>query len=190
VTGGTQLPGEHDGPRHGPARDVAGVRDRARHAARAHDGGARRRRGRGRRRPRAPVGGDGRRRAAGEPWRSAIDLRVEDSEHPLRELPPAALTFIAPTSSPTRPTSCWPPATRTGPASVTTQAQRLAPESDELLFWAGLARAHAGELDAGVDAVRRAGRDQPRLRLDAASSRLAAGVRPGGGPRCSSALRG
>ena len=30
------------------------------------------------------------------------------------------------------------------------------PDSDELLFWAGLALAHAGDLDAGVDAVRRA----------------------------------
>ena len=36
------------------------------------------------------------------------------------------------------------------------QAADLAPDSDELLFWAGLSMAHAGDLDGGVDAVRRA----------------------------------
>jgi tetratricopeptide (TPR) repeat protein len=36
------------------------------------------------------------------------------------------------------------------------RAAALAPESDELLFWAGLALAHAGDLDDGVDAIRRA----------------------------------
>ena len=32
----------------------------------------------------------------------------------------------------------------------------MAPESDELLFWSGLALAHTGDLGTGVDAVRRA----------------------------------
>ncbi len=36
------------------------------------------------------------------------------------------------------------------------QASDLAPGNDELLFWAGLSLAHAGDLDAGVAAVRRA----------------------------------
>ena len=36
------------------------------------------------------------------------------------------------------------------------RAAELAPESDELLFWAGLAQAHAGEAERGIAAVRRA----------------------------------
>jgi uncharacterized Ntn-hydrolase superfamily protein len=36
------------------------------------------------------------------------------------------------------------------------RAAELAPGSDELLFWAGLALAQSGDLNAGVDAVRRA----------------------------------
>ena len=42
-----------------------------------------------------------------------------------------------------------------------TRAAALAPDSDELLFWAGLARAQAGDLDAGVAAVRRAAEVNP-----------------------------
>src|SRR3954469_20178868 len=41
------------------------------------------------------------------------------------------------------------------------EASRIAPESDELLFWAGLALAQAGDLDAGVAAVRQAAERQP-----------------------------
>ena len=41
------------------------------------------------------------------------------------------------------------------------QAAELAPGSDELLFWAGLAVAHAGDLPEGVAAVRRAAEVQP-----------------------------
>ncbi len=36
------------------------------------------------------------------------------------------------------------------------QASEMAPDSDELLFWAGLSLAQTGDLQAGVDAVRRA----------------------------------
>jgi len=41
------------------------------------------------------------------------------------------------------------------------RAAELAPRSDELLFWAGLAIAHAGDLDEGVEAVRRAAEVKP-----------------------------
>jgi tetratricopeptide (TPR) repeat protein len=44
-------------------------------------------------------------------------------------------------------------------------AQQLAPESDELLFWAGLAVAQAGDLEAGADAVRRAAEVHPNWLL-------------------------
>ena len=40
-------------------------------------------------------------------------------------------------------------------------ASALAPGNHELLFWAGLARAQAGDLDAGVAAVRRAAEVNP-----------------------------
>jgi hypothetical protein len=36
------------------------------------------------------------------------------------------------------------------------QAAELAPESDELLFWAGLAQVHTGDVERGMAAVRRA----------------------------------
>ena len=36
------------------------------------------------------------------------------------------------------------------------RAAELAPESHELLFWAGLAQAHTGDAERGVAAVRRA----------------------------------
>ena len=41
------------------------------------------------------------------------------------------------------------------------RAAELAPDSDELLFWAGLAIAHAGAVEEGADAVRRASEVQP-----------------------------
>ena len=41
------------------------------------------------------------------------------------------------------------------------RAAELAPDSDELLFWAGLALAQQGDLAAGTDAVRRAASVHP-----------------------------
>ena len=43
-----------------------------------------------------------------------------------------------------------------GTVSAPSGTMTLAPHSDELLFWAGLALAQAGDLEAGTDAVRRA----------------------------------
>ena len=58
------------------------------------------------------------------------------------------------------------------------------PSPDELLFWAGLAIAHTGDLDEGVAAVRRAAEVQPNwlVLLDRLSPDFAAGGR--GRPRC------
>jgi uncharacterized Ntn-hydrolase superfamily protein len=96
----------------------------------------------------------------GEPWRRTVDLRVEDHTDPLGELERllrlqraydlagAADELLA--------------AGRTAEAGeLYRQASGLAPESDELLFWAGLALAQAGSLDAGVEAVRSAAERQP-----------------------------
>jgi Flp pilus assembly protein TadD len=44
------------------------------------------------------------------------------------------------------------------------QASERAPDNHELLFWAGLGTAQAGDLEAGVDKVRRAIELQPTWR--------------------------
>jgi hypothetical protein len=44
------------------------------------------------------------------------------------------------------------------------RAAELAPESDELLFWAGLAQAHTGDAERGLAAVRRAIEVNPEWR--------------------------
>jgi uncharacterized Ntn-hydrolase superfamily protein len=98
--------------------------------------------------------------AEGEAWRARIDLRVEDHDRPLDELG--------------RLLGLWRAYELAGAADELMAAERfeeagalyrraadLAPGSDELLFWAGLAIAHAGELDEGVAAVRRAAEVQP-----------------------------
>jgi uncharacterized Ntn-hydrolase superfamily protein len=79
--------------------------------------------------------------AEGEPWRKTVDLRVDDHPAPLDELMAAGR----------------------GPEAgeLYRRAAGLAPDSDELLFWAGLALAHAGDVDEGVAAVRRAAEKQP-----------------------------
>ena len=81
-----QLPGQHDGPRHRPAGDVRRVRGRHRRLQDRLLAALDAAEGAGRRRARAPVGGDGRRPADGEPWRRTVDLRVEDHDAPLEEL--------------------------------------------------------------------------------------------------------
>ena len=96
----------------------------------------------------------------GEAWRARVDLRVEDHEDPLAELE--------------RLLALWRAYELAGAADELMAADRadeagalyrraaeLAPRSDELLFWAGLAIAHAGEMDEGVAAVRRAAEFQP-----------------------------
>jgi uncharacterized Ntn-hydrolase superfamily protein len=96
----------------------------------------------------------------GEAWRARVDLRVDDHDDPLAELERllglwrayelagAADELMA--------------AGRAGEAgALYRRAAELAPRSDELLFWAGLAIAHAGDLDEGVEAVRRAAEVKP-----------------------------
>jgi len=98
--------------------------------------------------------------AEGEPWRARIDLRVEDHADPLGELE--------------RLLGLWRAYELAGAADELMAADRadeagalyrraaeLAPDSDELLFWAGLAIALAGAVDEGADAVRRAAEVQP-----------------------------
>jgi uncharacterized Ntn-hydrolase superfamily protein len=96
----------------------------------------------------------------GEAWRARVDLRVEDHEDPLTELERLVVLWRAyelagaadELMAAGRPEEA---------GALYRRAADLAPRSDELLFWAGLAIAHAGELDEGVAAVRRAAERQP-----------------------------
>jgi len=98
--------------------------------------------------------------AEGEPWRARVDLRVEDHRDPLAEL--NRLLVLQRAYELAGAADELMAADRAAEAGeLYRRAAELAPDSDELLFWAGLAVAHAGDLDQGVDAVRRAAELHP-----------------------------
>jgi uncharacterized Ntn-hydrolase superfamily protein len=98
--------------------------------------------------------------AEGEPWRRTVDLRVEDHAEPLVEL--RRLVGLQRAYDLAGAGDELLAAGRVEEAGdLYREASRLAPESDELLFWSGLALAQAGDLEAGVAAVRRAAEKQP-----------------------------
>jgi uncharacterized Ntn-hydrolase superfamily protein len=98
--------------------------------------------------------------ASGEAWQFRADLRVDDHADPVGELRRLLRLQRAyelageadELMGAERPAEAAPRYVR---------AAELAPESDELLFWAGLALAQVGDLEAGVDAVRRAAAVHP-----------------------------
>jgi uncharacterized Ntn-hydrolase superfamily protein len=93
--------------------------------------------------------------AEGEPWQARVDLRVEDHRDPLAEL--RRLVRLQRAYELAGRGDELMAADRGDEAgALYRRAAELAPESDELLFWAGLALANAGDVEAGVDAVRRA----------------------------------
>ena len=150
------LPGQHDGPRHRPGRDVGRLRGAQGDARRAAAGRARGRRGRRRRRPRAPVGRAARRARR----RASRGRRASTCASRTTRTRSASCggccASIAPTNSGRGRRADGRGPRRRGGRTATSRAAELAPGSDELLFWSGLALAQAGELDRGVDAVRRA----------------------------------
>jgi uncharacterized Ntn-hydrolase superfamily protein len=91
----------------------------------------------------------------GEPWQTRIDLRVEDAKDPLGELA-RLLALQRAYELAGRGDELMGGGQAVEAGALYRQAAELAPESDELLFWSGLALAHSGDLEAGVDAVRRA----------------------------------
>jgi uncharacterized Ntn-hydrolase superfamily protein len=96
----------------------------------------------------------------GEPWRRTIDLRVEDHGAPLDEL--QRLLVLQRAYDLAGAGDELLAAGRTDEAGLLyRQAAGLAPDSDELLFWSGLATAQVGDLDAGVAAVRQAVEQNP-----------------------------
>ena len=93
--------------------------------------------------------------AAGEPWQLRIDLRVEDHADPVGELR-RLLQLQRAYGLAGEADELMGEGRYDEAAPLYLRAAELAPESDELLFWAGLGIAQRGDLEAGVDAVRRA----------------------------------
>jgi uncharacterized Ntn-hydrolase superfamily protein len=91
----------------------------------------------------------------GEPWRMAVDLRVEDHADPIAELR-RLLKLHRAYGLAGEADELMGEGRYDEAAPLYLRAAELAPESGELLFWAGLGIAQKGDLDAGVDAVRRA----------------------------------
>jgi uncharacterized Ntn-hydrolase superfamily protein len=91
----------------------------------------------------------------GEPWQARFDLRVEDHREPVQEL--RRVLTLARAYELAGEADELMASDRAGEAGpLYERAAALAPESDELLFWAGLAQAHAGDAERGIAAVRRA----------------------------------
>jgi uncharacterized Ntn-hydrolase superfamily protein len=98
--------------------------------------------------------------AHGEPWHARADLRVEDHTDPLAEL--RRLLGLRRAYELAGEADELMGEGRAGEAAGRyVRASELAPESDELLFWAGLAIAQSGDVPAGADAVRRAATVNP-----------------------------
>ncbi len=97
--------------------------------------------------------------ASGETWRTRFDVRVDDAELPLSELRRllrlARAYEMAELADERLAEGEHEQATR-----LYLQAAELAPEADELTFWAGLGVA-AQDLHAGVELVRRAAERKP-----------------------------
>src|SRR4051794_2450309 len=98
--------------------------------------------------------------AEGEPWRRTVDLRVEDSPDPLQELR-RLITLQRAYDLAGAGDELMAAGRGDEAGELYREAAEIAPGSDELLFWSGLARAQAGDLDAGAAAVKRAAEVNP-----------------------------
>lgn len=97
--------------------------------------------------------------AEGEPWRTRIEVRVEDHPDPLREL--RRLARLARAYEMAGRADELAGKGEHGPATeLYVRAAELAPEADELTFWAGLGVA-GSDLVQGVDLIRRAAAVKP-----------------------------
>jgi uncharacterized Ntn-hydrolase superfamily protein len=96
----------------------------------------------------------------GEAWQRDVDLRVEDAEDPLGEMRRLLSLHRAYEEA-----SSGDDLTAEGryeeAGAAYLAAAALAPESDELLFWAGLGAAQGGDVDGGVGKVREAAARHP-----------------------------
>ena len=93
--------------------------------------------------------------AAGERWRKLTDLRVEDHPEPLDEL--GRLLDLSEAYALAAEGDELTGAGRHEQAAARyRRAAALVPDSDELLFWAGLALAQLGDLEGALERLRRA----------------------------------
>ena len=91
----------------------------------------------------------------GEAWRRSVDLRVEDHPDPVGEL--SRLLVLHRAYALAEEADGLVAEGRMAEAGQRYEAAaELAPQSDELLFWAGLARFEEGDREGGLDQVRRA----------------------------------
>jgi uncharacterized Ntn-hydrolase superfamily protein len=93
--------------------------------------------------------------AQGEPWRTLVSLRVEDHPEPLAELRRVVRLHEA-YGLAGQADELLNAGRHDEAARLYMQASECVPDSHELLFWAGLGTAQAGDLDAGVAKVWRA----------------------------------
>jgi len=93
--------------------------------------------------------------AEGERWRRSIDLRVEDHRDPVTELG-RLLNLQRAYDCADRADQLAAEGEHHDAAKLYEEAARLAPESDELIFWAGLGAAQGGDMDLGLTRVRAA----------------------------------
>jgi uncharacterized Ntn-hydrolase superfamily protein len=98
--------------------------------------------------------------AEGESWQVRMDLRVEDHADPVGELR-RLLGLQRAYELAGKADELVGEGRADEAAAMYVRASELAPQSDELLFWAGLAIAHGGDVAAGADAVRRAAQVHP-----------------------------
>jgi uncharacterized Ntn-hydrolase superfamily protein len=98
--------------------------------------------------------------AAGEPWRTAVDLRVDDHPEPLQELD-RLLDLRDAYDLASEGDDLTGEGRHEEAGDRYERASALAPGNHELLFWAGLAAAQTGDLPTALQRVRRAIELQP-----------------------------
>jgi uncharacterized Ntn-hydrolase superfamily protein len=97
--------------------------------------------------------------ASGEPWRTRFDLRVDDHPEPVPELG-RLLRLARAYELAGEADEALAAGERERAGRLYVRASELAPESDELLFWAGLG-VSGQDLGAGAELVRRAAAREP-----------------------------
>jgi uncharacterized Ntn-hydrolase superfamily protein len=93
--------------------------------------------------------------AAGDAWNRVVELRVEDHPDPVAELG-RVLVLARAYDLAGQADELLAAGDTEQAGDLYRRASELAPDSDELVFWAGLAMAHGGDVGGGADAVRRA----------------------------------
>ena len=101
--------------------------------------------------------------AEGEPWRTAVDLRVDDDPEPLHQLD-RLLDLRDAYDLATEGDELAAQDRFDAAAEAYEKASQLAPGNHELLFWAGLAAAQQGDMPTALERVRRAIELQPGWR--------------------------